>query len=113
MDKPERKLPSEQIEEHAARPELQESQAKVVFSLIPYVGTALNEIFFDFPNRVKQNRVNDLVSILKEKIEKLEGDLVSHDYIKSEDFHDLSILTFETATKLRREERKGHLLIFT
>jgi len=103
------KLPSERIEENLGIPELRESEAKILFSVIPYVGTALSEIFFDFPNRVKQNRVNKLVILLKEKIENIEGGLVSMEYLQTEDFHDLSVLTFETATKIRQEERRKGL----
>jgi hypothetical protein len=100
------KLPSEELERQAGREEFDQSKAKIAFSFIPYLGPALSEILIDFPNRIKQNRVNELVYILKDKIENMQENVISIEYLRSDDFHDLSILTFENATKIRNHKKR-------
>ena len=102
-------LPSDKLDSHMGLPEAQESIAKVTFSVIPYIGPILNELFFEFPNRVKQNRVNKLVNILKRKIERIESQLVTKEYLLTEDFFDISSLVFENSTRIRTEERREAL----
>ena len=54
-----------------SRPKLKESQIgilKGVYGIIPFIGTIINEILFDIPNRINQTRINDTVEILKEKV---------------------------------------------
>ena len=43
-----------------------ESILKVVFASIPFAGQPLNELFYDFRGRVKQQRINDFTELLKQ-----------------------------------------------
>ncbi len=40
------------------------SITKSLFSTIPYAGTALTELVFDFNGRIKQNRLNHFTEII-------------------------------------------------
>ncbi|RWX01634.1 hypothetical protein [Flavobacterium cerinum] len=75
------------------------SIAKTGFSTIPFAGTALTELVFDYNGRVKQNRLNKFIEILAKSITQ-ETD-VNIDNIKTEDFSDLfeSILKRVVTTK--------------
>jgi len=42
------------------------SVVRSLFSAVPYAGGALNEIFFDYRSRVKQNRINAFADMLAE-----------------------------------------------
>ncbi|MDR6761899.1 hypothetical protein J2Y38_002108 [Flavobacterium sp. 2755] len=46
--------------------EILTSTAKSLFSLIPYAGTALTELVFDYNGRIKQNRLNKFIEILSD-----------------------------------------------
>lgn len=43
-----------------------ESIIKAVFASIPFAGQPLNELFYDFRGRVKQQRINDFTELLKQ-----------------------------------------------
>lgn len=66
------------------------SVAKSIISNIPFVGGILNESFFDFNGRVKQNRINYFIEELSKYMSSnlKEGD-IDIKYIKSEQFNDL------------------------
>ena len=75
------------------------SSTKSVFGMIPHVGTALNELFFDYNGRLKQKRLNNFVEILHEYFSQNKD--VSIENIKTEDFNDIfeSILKRVVVTK--------------
>jgi len=50
--------------------EMAESIIKSLFALVPGAGQALNEAFYDYRGRVKQNRLNDFSALLIEYFQK-------------------------------------------
>ncbi len=82
-----------------------ESAAKSVFSNVPFAGTLLNEIFFDYRSRVKQERLN---LFLEGFINYLEaGDLmeITENLLLTEDFGDLFESVIRRVTQTSSEER--------
>lgn len=69
------------------------SATKSIFGVIPYGGAALDELFFEYSGRVKQNRLNKFVEILAENFTQDSG--LNIENIKTEDFNDL----FESVLK--------------
>jgi hypothetical protein len=79
--------------------EVSVSVLKSIFGTIPYGGALLDELFFEYNGRLKQNRLNKFIEILAENFTKnTEIDLSN---IKTEDFSDLfeSILRRVVQTK--------------
>jgi hypothetical protein len=79
--------------------EITVSAIKTIFGVIPYAGSALDELFFEYNGRIKQNRLNRFVEILAENFTKNSG--INLDNIKTEDFNDLfeSVLRRVVQTK--------------
>lgn len=99
-------LPSEYLE---SRPELVEARIttlKASLALVPYIGSALNEILFDLPNRIQQRRINETVEILKKKLEVLNLTLVSKEYLESASFFDFTRKLFEESLKIESNEKR-------
>ena len=63
------------------------STAKSIFGAIPFGGTALNELFFEYNGQIKQKRLNQFVEILAENF--TEDSEINIENIKTEDFNDL------------------------
>lgn len=86
--------------------EILTSVAKSLFSTIPYAGTALTELVFDYNGRLKQNRLNKFIEILAESFTKNSN--INLDNIKTEHFNDLfeavikRVVTTKSESKLRR-----------
>jgi len=82
------------------------SSTKSIFGMIPSVGTALNELFFDYNGRIKQKRLNHFVKILREYYS--QNIDVNIENIKTEDFNDLfesvlkRVVTTKSTLKLKR-----------
>ncbi len=79
--------------------ELLVSTVKSVFGEVPLIGTALDEIIFEYSGRLKQKRLNRFIEILAESLTK-ESE-VNLDNIKKENFIDLfeSVLRRVVITK--------------
>jgi hypothetical protein len=73
--------------------ELLTSVVKTIFSVIPYAGTALTELVFDYNGRIKQSRLNKFVEILSQEFSK--NNEIDIEKIKTENFNDL----FESVIK--------------
>jgi hypothetical protein len=67
--------------------ELIESTAKSIFGVVPFGGALLDEIFFEYNGRIKQNRLNNFIQILADNF--TEDADINLDNIKTEDFNDL------------------------
>lgn len=86
--------------------EILTSIAKSLFSTIPYAGTALTELVFDYNGRLKQNRLNKFIEILAESF--TTNSNINLDNIKTEHFNDLfeavikRAVTTKSESKLRR-----------
>ncbi len=82
------------------------STAKSLFGAIPFGGTALNELFFEYNGQIKQKRLNQFVEILAENF--TEGSEINLENIKTEDFNDLfeavlrRVVQTKSETKLLR-----------
>lgn len=76
---------------------------------VPVAGTFLTEAAFDIRSRIKQRRLEEFVSKLGDRLEKLEGN-VHLDILKTEEFVDL----FEDVTeKILKNRSQGKLQVFT
>lgn len=79
--------------------ELFNSTAKSIFGVVPFAGSLLDELFFEYNGRIKQNRLNHFIEILTENFTK-EKD-IKIENIKTDDFNDLfeSVLRRVVRTK--------------
>lgn len=79
------------------------SSAKSIFGAIPFGGAALDELFFEYNGRIKQNRLNNFVQILADNF--TEDAEINLDNIKTEDFNDLleSVLRRVVQTKSEKK----------
>lgn len=73
--------------------EILNSTLKSAFGAIPFAGTALNELFFEYNSSLKQKRLNRFIEILSEYF--FINQDVKIENIKTEDFNDL----FESVLK--------------
>lgn len=75
------------------------SSAKSIFGAVPFAGTALNELFFEYNGNIKQKRLNNFVEILSEYFSTNTDDNIKN--IKTEDFNDIfeSVLRRVVRTK--------------
>ena len=92
--------------------ELSISGTKSLFGAVPYVGTALNELFFEYNGRIKQKRLNHFVEILSDYF--AENSETNIENIQTEDFNDLfeSVLKRVVTTKSTlKMERYRDILI--
>lgn len=102
-------LPSDYLE---SRPELVEgriSLLKASISAIPFVGSAINELLFELPNRIQQNRINETVRILEQKFKALNDSAISKKYLASSDFFDFTRNLFEESLKIESHEKRQML----
>lgn len=56
---------------------------------VPYVGTLLVEVLFEARSRVKQRRLEEFISLVAERVGRLEERLIDREYLKSDEFSDL------------------------
>jgi hypothetical protein len=75
------------------------SSTKSLFGAVPFGGTALNELIFEYNGRIKQKRLNDFVEVLADGFNEESG--INIENIKTEDFNDLfeSVLRRVVQTK--------------
>lgn len=102
-------LASEYLE---SRPELVEGRISILkasISLVPYVGSAINEILFELPNRIQQSRINEAVGLLENKFKALDQSAISKEYIESADFFDFTRTLFEESLKIGSQEKREML----
>ena len=79
---------------------------KGVYGVVPFVGSMINEILFDIPNRIYQSRINDTVEILSKKISLLDNEIFNREYLESEDFFDFTQKMITTSLKIKSIEKK-------
>ncbi|QEC78961.1 hypothetical protein [Mucilaginibacter ginsenosidivorax] len=83
-----------------------------LFSAVPFAGGALNEVFFDYRSRVKQNRINTFSELLSEFF--LEHQEIDPESLKTEEFSDIfeSVVRRVVMTKSKQKhERYRDVLI--
>lgn len=102
-------LASEYLESRQEFDEKRTSILKASISLIPYIGSAINEILFDLPNRIQQNRINETVAILEKKFKVLDKSSINTEYIESASFFDFTRKLFEESLKIESQEKREML----
>ena len=75
----------------------------------PLAGPIINEFLFELNGRIKQKRVNDFVEMLSKKVDIVQEEKVSREYLNSEEFHDLTQKIFESASKADTETKRRAL----
>ncbi len=87
---------------------------KSLLSAVPYVGTALDEVFFEYRGRIKQKRIEKFIEIFAELVGSIKQEQFNLDSIKSEDFSDffeaLLIQVSKTSSEKKLERFKQLLL---
>lgn len=63
------------------------SVVRSIFGAVPYAGGALNEIFFDYRSRIKQNRINAFSQLLSDFFMEHTG--IDPESLKTEEFSDI------------------------
>lgn len=92
--------------EQLDKKEVFNSMAKSVFSVIPFAGTAITELVFEYNGRIKQNRLNKFVEFLSEGFSNQNE--VDIENIKTEHFNDVfeavikRVFTTKSGAKLKR-----------
>jgi hypothetical protein len=104
MGKEERKLPSEILKKATGIEEMQDGIISGVISTIPWLGSVMNEIFIQVPNRIQQKRINETVQILQEKVRNIENNELVEKYIESDDFYDFNINFWKSSMRIRDEK---------
>lgn len=94
-----------------AKKEISTSIKKSIFGAIPYIGTALNESFFDYRSRLKQQRINEFIENLIEYLTEKEIASEAINRIKSEDFSDFFEDVIRKVSELRSVEKKKRLSV--
>lgn len=82
---------------------------KGAIGAIPYFGTAVNEALFEINSRIKQKRINILVEKLKVQIEKIDEKVIDKEYLRSDDFYDLTKILMENILRTGNEEKINFL----
>jgi hypothetical protein len=77
--------------------------AKSLFGIIPYVGTLLDEVVFEHSARIKENRLDNFVTILAEGF--TEQTEVNLENITSEDFIDLFESVIRRVVRTKSESK--------
>lgn len=81
------------------------SGLKIKIGAIPFLGPIINELLFDLTGRIKQNRINDFVEELGSKMKLMESEMLDFEFLKTEEFYDLTVKIFEAATKINSMEK--------
>ncbi|MEQ1732630.1 MAG: hypothetical protein ABL940_03100, partial [Bacteroidia bacterium] len=82
---------------------------KSTINLLPIVGSLINEVLFDFNGRIQQERINSFVKVLGVKFNELKQEKVNSNYLKSNEFFDLTLKIFETASIANYEFKREFL----
>jgi hypothetical protein len=88
------------------------SLVRSLFSAVPFAGGALNEVFFDYRSRVKQNRINAFSELLSAFF--LEHGEIDPESLKTEEFSDIfeSVVRRVVMTKSKQKyERYRDVLV--
>jgi hypothetical protein len=79
---------------------------KSAIGAIPFYGSAINEVLFDISSRIQQQRINNFVTQLTDQIKEIKHDKLDIDYLRSEDFYDLTRIIFESVVKIKSKEKQ-------
>ena len=81
---------------------------KASFGMVPVIGAALDEIFFEVGNRIKANRFEIFVYELAISLKSIEENMISQDYLASEEFYDIVNGTIKAS--IETNQKNKHLI---
>lgn len=79
---------------------------KGAIGAIPFFGSAINEALFDIEGRIQQKRINDFVIQLSNQVDDFKVNIIDNEYLKSQDFYDLTRIIFESVMKVKSEQKQ-------
>jgi hypothetical protein len=82
---------------------------KGAIGAIPFCGSAINEALFDIAGRIQQKRINEFVVQLTSQINEIADNKIDEEYLKSEDFYDLTRIIFESVIRIKSKEKQTAL----
>lgn len=80
------------------------SAVKIVLNVIPCIGPVLNEAFLDFPERIRQRRINEFVELFKQGIEEY-NPTINYEHLNSEEFIDILASIVQRVMKTSSNEK--------
>lgn len=78
---------------------------KGALGAVPYIGSVLNEAFFETPNRIAQKRKEKHIESVIKKLQAINEDVIDINFIKSEDFSDLLQIILKNITLKNAAEK--------
>lgn len=92
--------------------EVQNSIIKSLFALVPFAGQPLNELFFDYRGRIKQERLNDFTLLLTDYFgSKTEAEFKNLNIIEFSDLFESVILRVAHTGSQQKHKRFRDILI--
>ena len=82
---------------------------KGAIGAIPFFGSAINEALFDIAGRIQQKRINEFVVQLTSQVNEIADNKIDEEYLKSEDFYDLTRIIFESVIRIKSKEKQTAL----
>mgnify|MGYP005757804303 CR=1 FL=1 len=82
-----------------ASKELLISSVKSAFGLMPLIGTALDQVFFEYGSRIKAARLERFIYHLSSQVQLLDETKLDQEYLQSEDFYDITQSILDKALK--------------
>jgi len=76
---------------------------------IPYAGALMNEVVFEARARLKQQRLEKLVSEIAEDLKAVDQSVIDQKFMKSDEFSDLVEDIFLRAMRTRSDEKRRYL----
>ena len=109
MDNPKRidiiKRSLKKTEEQISEGYSTKSWLRSLVALVPYIGGSLDILLTNKHNVIVQKRIEYLLYELKCEIEKTDSDKIDYQYLESEEWHDLFLLSLERTAKLQDRKR--------
>lgn len=75
------------------------SSIKSAFGMVPVVGPALDQIFFEYGSRIKAARLERFIEHLSSKVHRIDEEKLDQVYLQSEDFYDITQSILDKALK--------------
>lgn len=81
------------------------SVLRAVINTIPIIGSPIDVFFSTEGQKIIQKRITDMIDELKSEMDKISDDKVDYDFIWSEDFFDLILAAFESASRTKEVQK--------
>jgi len=83
----------------------EKSTLRALITAIPTIGGPMDVWISNEAQKITQRRITDLINELKYEMDKISEDKVNYDFLKSEDFFDLIVVAFESASRTKEIEK--------